>query len=218
MPESDSIFSNPLLSTGAYLGAMGAQRLLLKPPAPSLGMLHSNLGLATGRELRQVKRWNAAVSKYGSVRGAYRGIGMGDLTGLSGNRKVGGHKGRGFAIGRGFRKDAYMHTAMRRKLGSGLANRITAHRALGGFIGLANWAFALQMGGAAADILSQNIMNTRPNQPFNPRRELETGNMVVDTRSAFTQRQRAIQAIHNTQLSTRAALGNEAAYMMAMET
>lgn len=34
-----------------------------------------------------------------------------------------------------------------------------------------------------------------------------------DTRAAQTQRQRAIQAIHNSQMTTRAALGNEAAFL-----
>jgi hypothetical protein len=34
-----------------------------------------------------------------------------------------------------------------------------------------------------------------------------------DSRAAFTQRQRAIQVIHNSQLTNRAAFGNEAAFM-----
>jgi hypothetical protein len=34
-----------------------------------------------------------------------------------------------------------------------------------------------------------------------------------DSRAAFTQRQRAIQVIHNSQLSTRAAMGQESSYM-----
>ena len=37
----------------------------------------------------------------------------------------------------------------------------------------------------------------------------------MDSGGAFTQRQRAIQVIHNSQLSTRAALGNEARYLHA---
>jgi len=55
-----------------------------------------------------------------------------------------------------------------------------------------------------------------PPEPKVPwHRDLETGGSFVDTRSAQTQRQRAIQAIHNTQLSTRAALGNEASFLHA---
>ncbi len=44
--------------------------------------------------------------------------------------------------------------------------------------------------------------------------KLSTGpGFFSDTRAAQTQRQRAIQAIHNSQLTTRAALGNEAAFL-----
>jgi len=42
---------------------------------------------------------------------------------------------------------------------------------------------------------------------------LETGGHFADTRSSFTQRQRAIETIHNSQLTTRAALGGEAAIL-----
>lgn len=44
-------------------------------------------------------------------------------------------------------------------------------------------------------------------------RNLETGGGFVDTRSAQTQRARALQAIHNSQMTTRAVLGNEASMM-----
>jgi len=39
------------------------------------------------------------------------------------------------------------------------------------------------------------------------------GDEYFDSRAAMTQRQRAIQVIHNSQMSTRAAFGNEASYM-----
>ena len=44
-------------------------------------------------------------------------------------------------------------------------------------------------------------------------RDLDLGQGFADTRASFTQRQRAMQAIHNSQMNTRAAMGNEATFM-----
>jgi len=41
----------------------------------------------------------------------------------------------------------------------------------------------------------------------------DLGDGFADTRASFTQRQRAMQAIHNSQMNTRAAMGNEATFM-----
>ena len=41
----------------------------------------------------------------------------------------------------------------------------------------------------------------------------DLGDGFADTRASFTQRQRAMQAIHNSQMNTRAAMGNEASFM-----
>lgn len=41
----------------------------------------------------------------------------------------------------------------------------------------------------------------------------DLGEGFADTRASFTQRQRAMQAIHNSQMNTRAAMGNEATFM-----
>jgi len=43
--------------------------------------------------------------------------------------------------------------------------------------------------------------------------DLELGEGFAETRGSFTQRQRAMAAIHNSQMSTRAAMGNEATFM-----
>ena len=41
----------------------------------------------------------------------------------------------------------------------------------------------------------------------------DLGEGFADTRASFTQRQRTMQAIHNSQMNTRAAMGNEATFM-----
>ena len=55
------------------------------------------------------------------------------------------------------------------------------------------------------------VGNYRPD--YTKEELLETGGFFADTRASFTQRQRAIQTIHNSQLTTRAALGNEASFL-----
>ena len=46
-----------------------------------------------------------------------------------------------------------------------------------------------------------------------PGMSADLGEGFADTRASFTQRQRAMQAIHNSQMNTRAAMGNEATFM-----
>jgi hypothetical protein len=45
--------------------------------------------------------------------------------------------------------------------------------------------------------------------------ELDLGEGFADTRGSYTQRQTAMAAIHNSQMNTRAAMGNEATFMHA---
>jgi hypothetical protein len=45
--------------------------------------------------------------------------------------------------------------------------------------------------------------------------EYDLGEGFADTRASFTQRQTAMAAIHNSQMNTRAAMGNEATFMHA---
>lgn len=46
-----------------------------------------------------------------------------------------------------------------------------------------------------------------------PSQQMLQANMMAMPRAAYTQRQAAMQAIHNSQMTTRAAIGQEAAYM-----
>lgn len=45
--------------------------------------------------------------------------------------------------------------------------------------------------------------------------QLESGGHFADTQGSFTQRQRSLEVIHNSQLTTRSALGNEASFLHA---
>lgn len=93
------------------------------------------------------------------------------------------------------------------------ARRIGIGKLAAGFSRFGMMYAAVEIGGALGGMIGDAILNYEPKRTTNRRRELETGGAFVDTRFAQTQRQRAIQAIHNTQLSTRAALGNEAAFV-----
>lgn len=98
---------------------------------------------------------------------------------------------------------AYVTDTQSRKV-SGLVNMRTIARSIG-MVELMK--VGVDLGAAAVD----SVMNYRsaPKEI-----SLTTGpGFFNDTRAAQTQRQRAIQAIHNSQLTTRAALGNEASFL-----
>lgn len=71
--------------------------------------------------------------------------------------------------------------------------------------------FMAELGATAAQAYGDYVRDMRREaKPYGPK-TLETGGEYVDTRMAQTQRMRALQAIHNSQLTTRASIGNEAA-------
>ena len=121
------------------------------------------------------------------------------------DRKVG-------LFNRGVRKEMQLYKMMRR-VDPRMANRMIGVRALKSFSGFANWMFAIDLAGAGVSMLSNAASAWRPSTKINSRRTLETGSNYVDTQEAYTQRQAALQAIHNSQLTTRAVIGNEAAMM-----
>lgn len=84
-------------------------------------------------------------------------------------------------------------------------------RALKGFARGVGMAELIKVGADLGGMAIDSVMAYR-SAPKNIK--LSTGpGFFNDTRAAQTQRQRAIQAIHNSQLTTRAALGNEAAFL-----
>lgn len=79
-----------------------------------------------------------------------------------------------------------------------------------------NDLFAIGIGGMSSLVQGLSSFSyERQGSAFNPAatntQDLGTG--FAETRSSFTQRQRAMQAIHNSQMNTRAAMGNEATFM-----
>lgn len=68
------------------------------------------------------------------------------------------------------------------------------------------FAFGFSMLSGADQAFQRNI-------PPAPAMEIARTQQMFMPRQAYTQRQRAIQAIHQSQLTTRSALGNEAQYM-----
>ena len=106
-----------------------------------------------------------------------------------------------------------MTAAMRLAEGrSGIAAKLfsTSRWATGwgkALIGMQIGAFALD----ATRSMGDAIVDWRPraSKPY----PYEFGNVFYDPRGAYTQRQRVIMAIHDSQLSTRASLANEASFM-----
>jgi hypothetical protein len=110
------------------------------------------------------------------------------------------------------RSQRMSYTRMASRYNPGVAAKIAIGGILGDvmtFVGITGTAYlgATMLGGVA-----ESIANWQPTQSTNPQLEFGTGN-IVQPRAAMTQRQRALMAIHNSQLATRSALGNEAAHI-----
>jgi hypothetical protein len=118
------------------------------------------------------------------------------------------------ALGRGtFARDVAFQEALESNFGRRAARRINTARAMSGLSRFMLAYMAVDLGiGVMKSLAEAAGSYERPSRP-NPTRSLETGGVSFDTRHAQTQRMRSIQAIHNTQLSTRAAMGNEAAFL-----
>lgn len=103
------------------------------------------------------------------------------------------------------------HSRLVDVLGRRAASRISSSAMLTMGVRTAFTAFNLELGLSLGRGLGDMIASYEESAVSRP--ELETGGIFADTRASFTQRQRAIQVIHNSQLTTRAALGNEATFM-----
>lgn len=83
-----------------------------------------------------------------------------------------------------------------------------AERMLGRASKMAMWAPLAFM---AFDLTKSLANAPMPNSHYTPRKTAALSGTFMDTGMAFTQRKRALQAMHNSQYSGRAAMGNEAA-------
>lgn len=104
-----------------------------------------------------------------------------------------------------------MYERLARSFGSKNASKLLLSSTLkAGFTGLfalSLFGFGKDLGRGAADVVADY------RQVRDMDIQLESGGFFADTRGSFTQRQRAIRAIHNSQLSTRSALMQEASFM-----
>jgi len=86
---------------------------------------------------------------------------------------------------------------------------MTQARAWGAAEKIIGGTMAAEMG---YEMLSGSASIFEKNMPIQEREMLQTQQQFMP-RQAYTQRQRAIQAIHQSQMTTRSALGNEAQFM-----
>ncbi len=104
--------------------------------------------------------------------------------------------------------DKQISTAKRAARNVGMANKTA--KFLGRASKMAMWA---PMAFMAFD-LTKNLTNIpSPTTPYVARKTATLSGTFIDTGMAYTQRKRALQAMHNSQYSGRSALGNEAALM-----
>jgi hypothetical protein len=199
-PNLSSIFANPFV-----IGADLAANFLVVNPALNMGKLAKMMSPG------QVDNLRALVSSHGfeynehGVRASLMKMSAKDI-----GAKAPGFKKWGSAT---YARDMAMREAMVERFGARAASRISFARAASG---LSRFMFAYTMVdlglGIARSVVDAITNYERPSRPARSR-QLETGGLSFDTRAAQTQRMRSIQAIHNTQLSTRAAMGNEAAML-----
>ena len=85
-------------------------------------------------------------------------------------------------------------------------------KSIGRGFGLATLVtFGYEIGKSMMDVGSS--YRIRKEDLAQQRRKVYDEDSFMDSRAAFTQRQRAIQVIHNSQLGVRSAMGREATYM-----
>jgi len=119
----------------------------------------------------------------------------------------------GGALPGGIRGEIQSHHQVRAKYGAQFATRTSVWRNFKAMSRMVWISASLELGFFAGTMIAKSIADYEPGLKKYHRRDIELGEEFVDTRSAQTQRARAIQAIHNSHLSTRAVLGNEASMM-----
>jgi len=100
---------------------------------------------------------------------------------------------------------------MSKRWGRGRALRIGGTAVLGRFLRFTAVVGTMMVGAELVKSLGESVGAWRPKTQELP--HVEFGGFMHDTYQAKTQRQRAIQAIHDSSLSVRSALGNEASFM-----
>ena len=181
------------------------------------GMRHAGRGFAPAGPVTNVPVWNPgapldlnapAVADHTPVR---------HTSAAQANQRVrramGGRKASPTNILRALSADSELQT----KANMGLANRLGIGMGLRAFSQA--WIFndLFSMGFSAASSAIQGIESFSYERRARLQNEgglsADLGEGFADTRASFTQRQRAMQAIHNSQMNTRAAMGNEATFM-----
>jgi hypothetical protein len=219
---------NPLLNIGAYMGVSFGARALSRGVSvprwiPGIGGAH--IGSPMRSAMRQQVRGNIPAGSHRFIRDLERRHGAGRWMSRVRARDFypgaypsgtaytrGPRRGLRGAIGRRVAERQLLMRGITDRLGPGMAARVAGYRALTGLLHITNISFAAYLGSQLLGAAGDMIANWRPAEPINHRRQLETGGPIIDTTAAFTMRSRAIQAIHNTQIGTRAALGLEAAF------
>jgi hypothetical protein len=97
-------------------------------------------------------------------------------------------------------------------VGQKLLSRIQTVDKIKKVTNFATWAWATQ---AAYDLGKSLFSGSTPPSNISPIRTTSLGGTFNDSSEAYTQRRRAIEAMHNSQFSGRSAFGNEASLMHA---
>ncbi len=213
---------NPLLNMAAYMGvSLGARALgkglnaprrfggrpLVRSPMSSVmrAQMAGQIPAGSHRALNDLQK------KYGPKRWMSH-VTTQDIYGGRLPKGTAYTKGAKGFFGRRVANNQLLMRGLTQKFGAGMAGRVAGYRALSSLLHITNLSFAGYLGSQLLGAAGDMVANWRPAQSINPRRQLETGGPIIDTAAAMTMRSRALQAIHNSQIGTRAALGNEASF------
>lgn len=211
----------PMGGLAGWLGLSFASSQMNKPQKFMRDMLGRSgmraSSIAAGRHAAQPAGLLLSLSQQGShwttAGGPYANI-LQDIKETVGQKSFGGarrgSKNLNWRLWNRARSQGYSMSA---RYGRGMATRIGAGALLQGGLGALEVAGGLYFGATLVEGMANAIADWEPAPAKGPSPDFGDEQNFYMPRAATTQRMRALQAIHNSQLGVRAALGGEASQM-----
>jgi hypothetical protein len=199
-PHGDT-FAVSLAAAGTELGALAGGWGLGKYSGHMIGKAHAAVGETAAKLEPKFK--NLGILDTG------RASATSSITRGPQNRTVA--QGRSWALQHAYKDSVHKATFSKARGLRALGTKYMAASAALGYMSLAAAGYQMGQGvfNAVGDYSrSRRLREVEINEPTT-----NIGMGGMSTNGAFTQRQRAMQVIHNSQLSSRAAFGSEAAHM-----
>lgn len=173
----------------------------------SLLGIGATIGLEVGSYGYRRSAFREAKNYYRNLNKGLRGAGTG-MASISGRTTV--KRGLFGGIKQKTNKDLLQRLS---KIPHGnIASKASTALRLGKWAKFTGWGSLAMIG---FQMVADNFQLPDPIRPYQPPRQASLGGTFNDSEEAYTQRQRAIQAIQSSQYSGRAGLGNESSFFHA---